>query len=84
MKSTLFSARQMEQEDIMLNEVSQTRKSLYHRWKLKTINTEIQEGILQTKSAPGWERGRKKEIGFGMCLQHAGVDREHWTSLNAY
>lgn len=80
MKSTLFSARQMEREDIMLNEVSQTRKNVYHRWKLKTINTEIQEGTLQTEGAPG----REKETGFGVCLQHAGVDREHRASLNAY
>lgn len=59
-------------------------RNLYRRWKLKTINTEIQEGILQVESAPGLERGRKKEIGFGMCMQHAGVDIERRTSLNAY
>lgn len=28
MKSTLFSARRMEQEDIVLNEVSQTREEI--------------------------------------------------------
>lgn len=55
---------------------------MYHRWKLKTINTEIQEGILQIESAPGLERGSKKEIGFGICMQHAGVDIVHRTSLN--
>lgn len=55
---------------------------MYHRWKLKTINIEIQEGILQIESVPGPERGRKREIGFGMCMQHAGVDIVHQTSLN--
>lgn len=44
----------------------------------------MQEGILQTESTPGLERGRKKETGFGMCVQHAGVDIEQQTSLNTY
>jgi hypothetical protein len=49
-----FSAKWMELEDIGRN--------LYHRWKLKITNTEVQERIVQIKNCMGQGRVRKDWI----------------------